>query len=92
MVATTNQVGSNTIEQPLQNQSVVVVVRTSKVVITDQVATVVRAVVDISETIPNNEAVCVVHRGPHGRSTDRNTERRSEIERSFINYRLTRFN
>lgn len=75
----TNQVGSNTIEQPHQSQLVVVVMEVT-VAITDQVAAV-----DILAVIHNNVAACVDHRGPHVRSTDRNTERRSENER-YTNY------
>lgn len=75
-MVTTNQVGSNTIGQPHLNQ-LVEVVREVTVVITDQVVAV-----DISAAIHNNVVACVDHRGPHVRSTDRNTERRSENERT----------
>lgn len=77
-MVTTNQVGSNTIGQPHQNQLVVVVVvvRAVMVAITDQVAAV-----DISVVIRNNVAACVDLQDHHVRLTDRNTERRFENER-----------
>lgn len=71
MVVTTNQVGSNTIGQPHQNQ--LAVVRAVTVAITDQVAAVA-----ISVAIHNNVAACVDHRDPHVLSTDRNTAQRSD--------------